>query len=443
VSSGEADTQAVKRVTITSVAPPNLQPTQTFQATVQVEGWIHTEEDGTFFDISGETARWFSSNPSIFTVNNTSGFVTAQANGQADLIVDVDGYRDRQTITVTTPQNAVASVQIVEGTGAIALTVGQSVTRQARAMDAGGNVLPDKVVAWTELTGTGFITVGADSGDENHQVSIAADAAGTATFKASCEGIDSATLTVNVSATNSEHPNEPAGFTQLLNHDFNTLSNWSNTNNAWCDVAVDTDAAAPVSPSGVVKWTYPAGKGAGPFPQRNFFFANQRELYISATWKISSPWTKHPSGVDKMFFVGTNDNSPSLGNEVVFGFIGTNPSTARMLGSIQGRTSPDGTTTGGYYSANINGTNWSLGSYHTLEVHLVRNTLGQANGRMRWWVDGVEIGNHDQLVFADGVDAIFRSFRWQHYWGGDPASGTKAQDDFVWDDHLYVSGIAA
>jgi hypothetical protein len=453
VNSGESDTVAVKRVTITDTAdtspedppgPLNLQPTQVHQATARVEGARNEPEAGageSYFLLTGEPVRWFSTNPAIFTVDFGTGVVTAVAVGEADLVADADGYRDRRRVIVTNPQNAVASIEIVEGTGSVNASVGQTFTRQARVKDAGGNLLAGKTVTWPELTGTTLITVGADSGDENHRVSVTADAVGTATFKASCEGVDSATLTVNISAAGTDFENEPAGYIQCANYGFDTItgSGWTDPNGRIGNlslnfVSLDTDATAPKSPGTVLKWTYNPGAQVSPVPYKQIYFSGgaKKRIYICAWWKLSNPWEFHASGANKMFFVDSNQSSTE--NEIVFLIWGSSASVARIVLAVQ---DPE---VGVTREPNLTETRWTLGAYHKFEAVLIQNTGGLANGEAHWWVDGVKNGQYTNVKYKSTGDALFNKIKWQHYWGGQ--NDTKTITDFIHDDHIYVSGVS-
>lgn len=243
------------------------------------------------------------------------------------------------------------------------------------------------------------------------------------------------------------YTNEPPGYTPLVDHTFSTIVGWDNPNTSWSDVVADTDASAPKSPSTVVKHIYPAGNGAGPIPSRVFNFANQRELYACFWFKLSDPFTLHPSAVSKQFFIGTNQ-SGITSNEVVFAIIGTVMASASIRGIVQDPVQaapPTGppTGTGGYFTNNVSTGIWSFGVYNKVEIRLVRSTGGLYNGSMRWWLNEVLVGQHLNVRYNSTTDAVYNLFLDQHYWGGDPETGTKAQEDYTWDDHLYVSGIAA
>ena len=231
-----------------------------------------------------------------------------------------------------------------------------------------------------------------------------------------------------------EFTHEPEGFNPLVDHDFvSVASGWANATGHWCTVTDDTDATAPVSPSDVAKWTYPAGASSGPFPSRVWNFADQFELYICCWIKVSSPWDWHTSAVNKLFYVGTNSD-PLHNNELVCVLYGTSVGTAQIRFIVQ---DPGGMSQG-WKTPNVFNPGFSLGVWHKLEVRLKGNTGGLFNGEIEWWIDNVHSGNHADSQFKTSGTGKFTNMLWQHYWGG--GADNKSQTDAIWDDHLYISG---
>jgi len=93
--------------------------------------------------LGGRPISWSSSNPQIATVSS-SGVVSARAVGAVRIAASAGGQSALSTITVT--EREVVSVQITPV--AISLRVGRSTPLQARALDADGQPLTDRVVTW-------------------------------------------------------------------------------------------------------------------------------------------------------------------------------------------------------------------------------------------------------------------------------------------------------
>jgi hypothetical protein len=82
----------------------------------------------------------------------------------------------------------------------------------------------------------------------------------------------------------------------------------------------------------------------------------------------------------------------------------------------------------------------TVGSWHQIEVEQRLNTLGQSDGVLRIWVDGVNVISRTDMTFVTSSNAAgFNSWRWEPTWGGGltPHVGT----DYISLDHVYLSGI--
>jgi hypothetical protein len=68
------------------------------------------------------------------------------------------------------------------------------------------------------------------------------------------------------------------------------------------------------------------------------------------------------------------------------------------------------------------------------------NTLGQANGIFRWWIDGNLVLDYSDMVYIfSGNTSRFFSWKWNPTWGG--TLGRRTRDDFMAIDHVYLSGM--
>lgn len=199
------EAQVVQRVDITSVVPPNLAPAGTYQATAKTfTGVVPDDFEGySAYEVTGRTIAWASSDAAVFTVNASTGLVTAVAAGTANLTATSEGCNkgtnNPQTITVTDPQSAVASIDVTPATATI--NVSQTIQVQGLPKDASGNVLTGKTVTWA-TDNAPVATVGADSGDDNHTATVTGVAAGTATITGTSAGFtDACVVTVVASGS--------------------------------------------------------------------------------------------------------------------------------------------------------------------------------------------------------------------------------------------------
>jgi hypothetical protein len=69
------------------------------------------------------------------------------------------------------------------------------------------------------------------------------------------------------------------------------------------------------------------------------------------------------------------------------------------------------------------------------------NNIGSANGIWKWWLDGVLIGDYENLTFINNSKPSgFFGRHMDGVWGG--GGGTaKTRTDHVWFDHMYLSGV--
>ena len=138
--------------------------------------------------VSGVNITWSSSNTPVVTINNT-GVATAVAAGMATIRATGNGISSAPvTITVTNPPVATVTVS---PSAPQQMNVGDMVTFRATAQAAGGIARGDATISWSS-SDTGVVTI------TSAGVSTAA-AVGTATIRASAEGINSSPVMITVS----------------------------------------------------------------------------------------------------------------------------------------------------------------------------------------------------------------------------------------------------
>jgi uncharacterized protein YjdB len=134
--------------------------------------------------LTGRGVTWGSASPAVASVSS-SGLLTGVSPGTAVIIATVDGVQGSSQATVT--QIPVASVSVTPG--APSLLVGASVTLSAVTLDAGGNVLAGRPIAWA----SGDPTIATVAGG-----TVTAVSAGITTITATSEGkAGSATVTIS------------------------------------------------------------------------------------------------------------------------------------------------------------------------------------------------------------------------------------------------------
>jgi hypothetical protein len=192
------------------------------------------------------------------------------------------------------------------------------------------------------------------------------------------------------------------------------------------------DATAPKSPSNVGEQRFPVGfslSGVSPAVAEKGL-GNKSVVYVAFWVKLSSNWYGHPTGVLKTLHFWTG---------------GSNKLIPEISGQGSGALTPtiaiqNAVTTGSdLFEPNLVPTaRFSRGEWHRMEYVMTGNTSGARNGRVEWWMDGVKVGDLTGLQFNAGA-ATWELIQVNPTYGGSE-SGSLKVEQFIWFDHLYVSG---
>ena len=235
-------------------------------------------------------------------------------------------------------------------------------------------------------------------------------------------------------------PNEPVGHT--LRNDWNcdvlSGSGWADAyNGASLMSLVDNQNGPESSPSalqGRFPVGHPGGNGVG-----NFFHnsAAAVEMWYGHWVKHSNPFQQHPDGDKICYYVAQNGNQHPFyslwrGNRIDL--------------VLQGPVAVDNRHIPGVAFAGTcilvgSVSNWAKGVWKRLEVFLRESSSFTAqNGVARWWVDGVLVGQYTNLN-TDQVGGFTGAIMNPVYGGGTQV--TKTQEDFIWYDHVRITGGAS
>lgn len=235
------------------------------------------------------------------------------------------------------------------------------------------------------------------------------------------------------------YPNQGAGMTKISERTFDAVleDGWQDAFSLPATASrVVERLASPKSSGGYVTVTYRTGFQAGTEPINNYkvIDASVGTLYVSFWLKFSPLWEGHPnSGVNKIlhiFIAGTNrvfldangrGTTAALQPRVALQQIASDGGFRNLLPNL------------------VPTITLSRGIWYRWEFLLKANTEGLANGSATWWIDGVKVGEYNNIGFvrADQVHT-WRSVNWAPTWGG--SGGTVATDQSMSFDHLYISG---
>jgi uncharacterized protein YjdB len=435
VASGTAQIRAtsegqVGSATLTVAAPPPVpvafvsvalaassrNPGETTQASA-------TTRDANNNVLTGRTITWSSSNTGVATVSN-SGLVTAIAVGTVQIIAACEGQTGNATFSVTSAAPPpVASVTVALGAGS--LNPGSTTQATATTFDAGNNVLTGRAITWS-TSNSAFATVSTSG-------LVTAVGVGSVQVIATSEGqTGSATLNVRTAGSS----NEPAGMTVISDRPFNAINelgwaddNWGNPTGG----VIIQDATAPKSPTSVLRTTLPSGfKGGGGTFSGDFTLATPRTLYVSYWARMSSNWIG--GGIHKQFYAYT-DTPASIYLDAY----------GEGTGTIQPQIAGQNIVAGGNGYGDPQNPDWPpnlvpsahlvRGQWYHIEVVLVGNIAGNADGSIDWYLDGVHVGSYSKIQFATNA-AHWNQLHYTNLWNGTTVPATQTLDF----DHLYTSG---
>lgn len=317
----------------------------------------------------------------------------------------------------------VTSVTVAPSSAALAVGATQSL--RATVKDQNGNTMSGQSVTWASSAPSvaSVSTNGTVSGVSAGTASIAASVGAVS----GASGVTVSAIVVPPPSDSTSH--EPAGMSLLVERAWNALSE-----NGWYDdntpskYAIVQDAGAPKSPANVGQQTYPAGMGGGGSPAvAEKGIGSKQTIYISYWVKLSSNFVGHGSDVNKQIFVWTA-NQPAV------------YTTAQGSGSgcLRPEVHTQGTGETKNYEPNlVANACFTRGVWHRWEIVMTLNTAGGANGKLDYWLDGVKLGSFSDVRYNSGSGA-WNLFQFSPTWGGIGGSVPAAQ--YIWIDHLYISG---
>jgi len=289
--------------------------------------------------------------------------------------------------------------------------------------DAGGNQVTGRAVSWS--SSNPLIASVSSNG------AVTGIVAGTATITAVSEGIQgTSTVTVTLLPPpppgEGSWPNLPATYSTLTDQAFDPaiLSGWDLIWNPVGNGTIASNATAPFSGTSVFQVKYPAGFTGGSAPATQVFgLGGARNVFVGTWWKASAEWQGHASAVNKIQFL-----FPVAGGDLYMTAYGAPGGPYELRVNLQ-FTSGD---TRSWLRPNVGPGNVSLGDWHRIEWLVETNSAG--TGVIKWWMDGVLVGDYRDVTFPSGGLA---EYKLSPTWGG--MGDTKQQTDYFWFGHVRIS----
>lgn len=225
---------------------------------------------------------------------------------------------------------------------------------------------------------------------------------------------------------------EPAGMTTLLNHNFSVIlgPNMTNFYNAG---AIVSDATAPVSPPSVFKSAIAGRALTGGSEIAWNYPTIQRSMFVGKWWR-TNPEFEGRIVANKMFFMrgpGTNGyfgmfGGPNAGNPNFYIAFGINTS-----GLLDANLYP-----------NVSSGVVTRGQWTKIEAYIrCSTTRSSADGIIRWWVNGVLVGNYTGMNYCGINNEGINQWVWSETWDGHQDMGQSNTVEWAhYLDHLFISG---
>ena len=207
------------------------------------------------------------------------------------------------------------------------------------------------------------------------------------------------------------------------------------------------DPTAPRSPSGVGRIKFPQGFVAGGEPVVVYKSLNQTsKRYWSFYFKLSSVWEGQSASGCKIHHLYVNGLNRLIIHALGSGL--TDP-IIPVMEFQQLAANYDAASQGGLGTGNTGamlpnqpgqtGVQLVRGQWYLMEGYVEAGTPGNADGVVKWWINGVLVGSYTKVPFvAAGGSATWEDWNWAPTWGG--LGGTVGQTQYQYIDELYVSG---
>lgn len=411
-------------------------------ATMAVEVGKTAKATATVRDASGNVVNaavtWDSFDSSIASVA-ADGTVTGQKSGVVSIVARSGTLAAALPVTVAGAGSGSISVD----PQAMNLQPGLSRKISATLRDGYGNVVSGASFTW-ESGNTSVATVASD---------------GTVTGRGSGSTsviVRSGSIAASVSVAVQESdptpttgpgwPNEPAGWTVMVDESFRNRQldsqpggRWEYGNGFQSSSQINvTSGNGPQSGPDAMRWTYPAGYGGGDSPGRAVITDTSmqfRSIYLGVWIRWSLPWSAHSSGANKILYWGSMEARLASGwgpSQFYLNRRDNYIDITLQYAQTNGQSNIPSNLGGRLATTNVDDGRW-----HRIEMIMDGNAAGQSNCRVRVWVDGIlnfDVGN---MVCSKG-EALFYGINLDPIWGG--VGGNKPQTDWLEFDHVRMTG---
>ena len=240
--------------------------------------------------------------------------------------------------------------------------------------------------------------------------------------------------------------NEPAGFTTLTDYSGAVLpfdpesgekvpqpgapAGWLRYSGKINQLSIVDDPTAPFSPSKVFQFLYPKGMRAGYGHGMINYKLSTSELYVGIYMKFPPDWQQPDGLVSKLFYIFQQKGTDN--RQAFFPCLRGKPGGPYYIGI-----SNEAGDNGKWWTQNKAQIPIQPGRWYKTEWYFKKASAeGADDGVVKWWIDGQLAAEH---TGAKTRVEKFSEFHGDPVWGGGSATN-KLHDDYLWWDHVYISG---
>ena len=241
-------------------------------------------------------------------------------------------------------------------------------------------------------------------------------------------------------------PQEPAGSSVLLDHNFSTALGSGMTdyyNSRSRPGALQADATAPVSASGCFVSYITAGSNTGG-TELGWTSGGTvyDDMFVGMSWRTNAQFEGRPQGNKTFFMRGPGGDGLSNRTNGVFLFNNASLNNgsgvlifAPNTGNLSNQQITGSTDPGVPIFPNVGNGTVTRGVWYKIQAYMKKSTNATSqDGILRWWINGVLVGNYTNVNYPGG----FNEWLWSETWDGTPNFTVNVQWEH-WLDHLYIS----
>lgn len=239
-------------------------------------------------------------------------------------------------------------------------------------------------------------------------------------------------------ATAQSWPNEPAGFSVVLDCPFNAGDPrcGGSLYDEYGTGRTGVPGDAPFSPDSALRVYLPGTQKAGGAQVGKQLDAGVDGFYFSVWWKVNAEFEGTNSSLNKLMFVYSSYPDAFF----YYGFFGPRGANTFTFYFETNTTTINNSHLSNTYGDLVhfgNACQVTKNTWYRIESYIKKSTSATSrDGIFRWWLNGRLCGDYSNANFPNGVNRWEFNTTWD---GADFNTGGKTQDWIHWYDHLRIS----